>query len=77
MIILFKYIDMFGFVKLEYIFFYVEVVEDVLEVIWKICFYNVKLLIVINLEIFIEVIYFYLDDVEMVLMMIVNLGFVG
>ncbi|MBC2192542.1 ribulose-phosphate 3-epimerase [Listeria sp. FSL L7-0229] len=72
-----KYIDMFGPVKPEYISFHVEVAEDVSEVIRKIRSYNVKPSIAINPETPIEVIYPYLDDVEMVLMMTVNPGFAG
>ncbi|EAC3130261.1 ribulose-phosphate 3-epimerase [Listeria monocytogenes] len=72
-----KYIDMFGPVKPEYISFHVEVAEDVSEVIRKIRSYNVKPSIAINPETPIEAIYPYLDDVEMVLMMTVNPGFVG
>ncbi|EAH0180440.1 ribulose-phosphate 3-epimerase [Listeria monocytogenes] len=72
-----KYIDMFGPVKPEYISFHVEVAEDVSEIIRKIRSYNVKPSIAINPETPIEAIYPYLDDVEMVLMMTVNPGFVG
>lgn len=72
-----KFIDMFAYLKPEYISFHVEVSESVEKDIGKIRNYGIKPALAISPETPLEKIEPFLSDVEMILLMTVNPGFAG
>lgn len=72
-----KYIDMYSYLKPEYISFHIEASQDVYEDIEKIKSKGIKASIAISPDTPLEKVKPYLSDIDMILVMTVNPGFAG